>query len=757
MIIDDDLVDQMAIRRSLKKSIPHAVIYTSKTAEQGLELLKQHIFDCIFIDFKLPDMDGLALMEAIRNTGVDIPVLIVTSHGDERIAAQAILKGAADYIPKGLLTPEGIYHSLLNAIRLHKTEQQRRKAEEQLRATQHQLEFVINNSPMIFINTDSEGIITFLKGKINKVLPVDEKAIVGRSLIEEFKAYPRIVARYKRALAGETVQSTDESNGYFFKAHYIPVFDQQQQVTGVTCFVIDITESFKNERELIHAKELAEKSVRVKEQFIANISHEIRTPMNGIIGLANVLSKTALSENQHKYLKAIRSSADNLMVIINDLLDFSKISAEKFTIEEVDFNLFELIQETVDLLEVKAIERNNTLSTFIDSKVPEKITGDPTRLKQVLLNLISNAAKFTENGQIKLLVNVNSDKDAEVILEFTVEDTGIGIPEDKLQAIFESFNQASNDTSRKYGGTGLGLTISKSLIEMQGGSITVRSKPMSGSAFTFSLPFRKQQEPVAPAHQLNNEQATLISPLSGLRILLAEDNEINQLLINAVVSGWDIAIDTVENGAKALENLDKYTYDLILMDMQMPEVDGYEAIQRIRESDTAIATIPIIALTAHAIPEEINRCLAAGADAYVAKPFEPETLYSTIAKLTRLAGIDASINIKALHGMASGNREFMADILQMYLATIPENVQRLNMLAAGSNDTESFKACLLELLDTVSVISAQPLQTTLEQMQDNLESGKIQELQQLIQEVTLQSQETTKLLEQELAIIQVKN
>ncbi len=756
LIIDDDQVDQMAMQRSLKKSLPHAAIYTSDTAAVALQLLQQQAFDCIFIDFKLPDMDGLELMDKIRSIGIDIPILIVTSHGDERIAAQAILRGAADYIPKGRLTPDGIFHSLQNALRIHKAEQQRRQAEEQLRATQHQFEFVISNSPIIFVNTDRNGIITFLKGKIDKVLPVDEKNLIGKSIIEEFKPYPRIVARFKRALAGETVQSTDESNGYFFKAHYTPVFDQQQRVVGVSCFVIDITESIKNERELIKAKELAEQSVRVKEQFIANISHEIRTPMNGIIGLANVLSKTTLNTDQHKYLKAIRSSADNLMVIINDLLDFSKISAEKFTIETVDFNLIELIQDVTDLMEVKATERNNTLSAVIDRNVPEKITGDPTRLKQVLLNLISNAAKFTENGQIKLLVNPTTESEEEVILEFTVEDTGIGIPEDKLQAIFESFNQASNDTSRKYGGTGLGLTISKSLIEMQGGSITVRSKPMAGSAFTFSLPFRKLKEQAAPAPQVTTEPATTIAPLTGLRVLLAEDNEINQLLINTVISAWGITSDTVENGAEALEILDKYNYDLILMDMQMPEVDGYEAIQRIRQSDKPVATIPIVALTAHAIPEEIKRCLDAGADAYVAKPFEPETLYNTIVNLTRAgAGIASSINTQALHGMSSGNKEFLADILQMYLTTIPETVQRLNSLANAGYETESYKACLLELLDTVSVISAQPLQNTLEQMQQALDTGNVQELTQLQPEATIQSQETTQLLEQELSALQL--
>ncbi|MCC9137763.1 response regulator [Pontibacter silvestris] len=636
LIIDDDEVDRMIIRRSMQKAKLQAQVYEATTAAEGLQLVSCRIYNCIFIDFKLPDMDGLELMEQIHRKGVQAPILIVTSHGDERLAANAIRFGAADYLPKALLTPEGISRSIRTAIRLQKVEASRKEAEERLRMTQHQLEFVISNTPMIVTNINGDGIFKFASGAGFSLLNLNKDDLLGKAYYDVFADSPRLLNRVERALAGETVQSIDETNGSYFKAHHVPILSDNNSVTGVTSFAYDITESIINERELIQAKELAEQSVRVKEQFIANISHEIRTPMNGILGLTSILQKSELDNEQKKYLKAIQTSAQNLMVIINDLLDFSKISAQQYSFEEITFNINDLIQETVDLMDVRAKERNNTLSTYTDKKVPELLQGDPLRLKQVLLNLIGNATKFTENGGIKLLVHSIEERADNVMLEFTVEDTGIGIPADKLQAIFESFNQGSNDTTRKYGGTGLGLTISKSLVELQGGTIAVRSQAMVGSAFTFSLPFKKVNISSCPKEQ---DEALDIEyqhgELKGLRILLAEDNEINQLLINTVLSDWEVSVDTVANGLEALAMFDTNAYDIILMDMQMPEMDGYEAINRIRTSGVANAALPIIALTAHATTGEVEKCIAAGANAYVSKPFEPEDLFQTIMHLTR--------------------------------------------------------------------------------------------------------------------------
>mgnify|MGYP005755627173 FL=1 len=480
LIIDDDEVDQMAIKRSVSKTNLNAEIVSTFAASEGLQILSKQRFDCIFVDFRLPDMDGLEVMEKISQMGITSPVLIVTSHGDERIAAQAIRLGAADYIPKSLLTPEGISHSVRNAIRLKQAELEKRRTEERLRTSQAQLEFLVSNTPTAFWNTDAEGHFVYANGLGFEIIGMKPADVLGKKLQEVFAHYPRIVERFERTVSGEVVQSVDETNGHFFKSHYVPVFDEEGNIAGITGFAIDITDRIKSERELIQAKEIAENSVRIKEQFLANISHEIRTPMNGIIGLANVLRKTALDQEQHKYLTAIRKSADNLMHIINDLLDFSKISASQFTFEELEFNLPELVQDVVDLMDNKAKERNNRLITSLGANVPELISGDPLRLRQVILNLIGNAIKFTEGGEISLIVSLHEERENDIILGFMVKDTGIGIPSEKLHTVFESFNQGSNDTTRKFGGTGLGLTISKNIVEMQGGTISVRSQPGMG-------------------------------------------------------------------------------------------------------------------------------------------------------------------------------------------------------------------------------------------------------------------------------------
>ena len=638
LVVDDDEVDQMSIKRSLSKTSLSVQISTAMTGKEGLQMLQEKKFDCILLDFVLPDMNGLDLLHKIRGIGVLTPLLVVTSHGDEQIAAKAIQMGAADYIPKSFLTPDGIFHSVRNAIRLSKAEAQRKLTAEHLQATQSQLNLLVSNLPVAIWNLDKNGIVTFANGRVLEMIGLTPSLLAGHHFSKVFRNFPGIVERMQKALSGETVQAISEINSVYLQSLNIPMLDGAGNVTGVSGFTFDISDSVLNERELIRAKELAEQSVHVKEQFIANISHEIRTPMNGIIGLTNVLQKTLLDQEQKKYLKAIQTSADNLMVIINDLLDFSKMSAQNFILEQVDFCLRELIDDLVLLLQTRVEERGNVLKVDIDEHIPSFISGDPLRIRQIILNLIGNAIKFTENGEIILTVKVKDEQDENVKLEFTVEDTGIGIPEEKLSAIFESFNQGSNDTTRKYGGAGLGLTISKSLVELQGGTIVVRSKLHAGSAFSFVLTFKKQQATSSEIPPLAQKQEIEEPFELQLNILLAEDNQINQLLIQKVLKDWGMDVSTVEDGQQALELLNKEQFDIILMDMQMPVMDGYEAIRKIRSLDNAKAQLPIISLTAHAAASEIEKCLATGANAYVSKPFAPEELYQTIKRLVPTKG-----------------------------------------------------------------------------------------------------------------------
>lgn len=679
LIIDDDAVDRMTITRSLRKSGMQVHIDMAETGTDGLGKLQQESYDCLFIDFRLPDIDGLQLLQQIRSAGIFTPVLLVTSHGDERLAAQAIRLGASDYIPKTLLNSESLTLSIRTAIRLHQAEQQKLAVEQDLIHAQKQLDLIVSSSPIMLWGIDKSGIFTFSKGKGLDLIGLSGSQLTGKSIFEVYAAFPEILANVKRALKGETIIQVMQLGSFYFNSHYLPNQDEHGQIVGVSGVSFDITDRINSEKELEKAKNLAEESVRIKEQFLANMSHEIRTPMNGIIGLSNVLQKTPLSPDQRKYLNAIRTSADNLLVIINDILDFSKIQAGKVTFEETTFNLPEVIRHIMAVLEVRAHERFNSLHYTIDNNVPEHVTGDPVRLSQILNNLIGNAIKFTEHGSVCLTISCMKQTDDETLLQFSVSDTGIGIPEDKLETIFESFTQASNDTTRKYGGTGLGLTISRRFVELQGGKIEVKSRYGKGSLFSFTIPFRlcEKNDTSHPDEEGNAEKAPCAEELGKLNVLLAEDNEINQLLVSQLMSDWNFNLDVVENGKQALEKLSEKDYDLVLMDMQMPVMTGYEAIEQIRQSDSTLQTMPVIALTAHATSGEVEKCLAAGANAYVSKPFDPDELLLKIAELLHARLTAKPVTEESWQAdLESLNRhredEFMLELLQLFVRQTPK-------------------------------------------------------------------------------------
>lgn len=397
------------------------------------------------------------------------------------------------------------------------------------------------------------------------------------------------------------------------------------------------TQQFKAEAER------AERSEKYKEEFLANMSHEIRTPMNAVVGLTNLLLKTELQEKQKKYLNAIRDSSDNLLVIINDILDLSKIEAGKFEIENIRFSISKVINHVKDILKHKAQEKGLGFMIDISPAVPQFVTGDPTRLNQILLNLTGNALKFTDSGKITIRVTVNSLYEQKANLLFSVIDTGIGIHHDKLERIFESFTQASSDTNRKYGGSGLGLSISKRLVEMQGGKIFAESTLSAGSAFSFELAYPVSEEIVtadAPkaADKVNNAE------FDALRILVVEDNYFNQMVVIDTLHSFNskILIDVAENGKTAVEKIQHNHYHVVLMDIQMPEMDGYMATEIIRSDENVrIKNLPLIAMTANATTSEVERCMKAGFNEYISKPFNPDELMEKILKVKRIGMFQA--------------------------------------------------------------------------------------------------------------------
>ena len=396
----------------------------------------------------------------------------------------------------------------------------------------------------------------------------------------------------------------------------------------------DISKREKLEKELVITQKKAENAAIIKEQFMANMSHEIRTPLNAIIGFNYRLNKTKLDDEQKEYANAVQTSGENLLAIVNDILDFSKIEAGMVKIEKISFNLKDLIQSVITMFSGQAKDKKVNLELKITDNVPLFILGDPTRLTQILINLIGNALKFTDKGSVNVIVDTIALDENNATIEFRVKDTGIGISEEKIFEIFERFTQAKSDTSRIFGGTGLGLSIAKKLVELQSGTIRVESTKNQGSEFIFLISY-KIDDKFENQIEAKNEPINKIEINSNLKVLVVEDNILNQKLAGFMLKDWGYEFDICSNGKLATEKLRTHNYNIILMDVQMPEMNGYEATQFIR--DNLKLTIPIIAMTAHALPDEKEKCLGFGMTDYISKPINEVDLKNIINKYINIA------------------------------------------------------------------------------------------------------------------------
>lgn len=393
----------------------------------------------------------------------------------------------------------------------------------------------------------------------------------------------------------------------------------------------DIGELTDKKDKLNREKEKAETSERTKQLFLAKMSHEIRTPMNAILGFAKLLEETIKGEEEQEYIRIIIKSGDNLLVILNDILDFARMEAGKIVFESIPIHIRDIVHLNIRMMESK--KKNLELTCSVDEKVPETVLGDSVRLNQILLNLISNAIKFTEKGGVFITVVCAKENADNVLVDFGVRDTGIGIPIEKQAKIFESFEQATNDTARKFGGAGLGLSIVKQLVELQKGVIFVHSEAGMGSEFHFRLPFLKFDAETQTISAIKTQTTTQSG--NGIKVLVVEDNAINQLLAVKILKNQGFETEVAENGLIALSKYEHNDFDIILMDIQMPGMDGYEATQKIRKLKTYKKNIPIIAMTAHTIKGEHEHCIKVGMNDFISKPFDKNELYQKIFELLK--------------------------------------------------------------------------------------------------------------------------
>ena len=479
-----------------------------------------------------------------------------------------------------------------------------------------------------------------------------------------------------------------------------------------------VAEEAQNKAELAtivaeNATIIAEDAVKSKQQFLSNMSHEIRTPMNAIIGFTKVLLKTDLSIKQAEYLNAIKLSGDALIVLINDILDLAKVDAGKMNFEKNPFKLKASIASMLHLFEPKIEEKNLKLIKEYDKRIPNILLGDPVRLHQIILNLVSNAVKFTSEGSITVSVNLLSENEEKVSVEFSVKDTGIGIKPEKIDGIFENFQQASSGTSRIYGGTGLGLAIVKQLIMPQGGSIAVESKLNEGSCFSFVLDFQKTTITTTTDIEIMEQDIEK----KNIRVLVVEDIALNQLLMKTLLDDFGFERDIASNGKIAIEKLAENKYDIILMDLQMPEMNGFEATDHIR--NVLKLDIPIIALTADVTTVDLAKCKAVGMNDYIAKPVDERLLYSKIIGLFQkptAAAIAAAaavvneeikqmrcIDLAYLVKRTKSDPALMMEMISLYLEQTPPLISTMKQ-SFEAKDWKTLYAAVHKIIPSFSIM-----------------------------------------------------
>jgi PAS domain S-box-containing protein len=592
-------------------------------------------------------------------------------------------------------------------------------AEDALKRSEEKYRGIIDNMNLGMLEVDTNQHIIYANQQFCNMCGYTRDELTSQNASEMFvhddsndtQGFRALQGEYSIANSQELSIKTKTGASKWWLASNAPLLNEDGSLKGSISIHLDITKQKNMERQLREAKLDAERSSDSKEIFLTNMSHEIRTPINAIMGLGKLLGKSALDEQQKYYLSSIRAASENLLVIINDILDFSKIEAGKIALESMPFDLKKITGQAINMLTHKAEEKGLVLNYEIDDNIASKLIGDPFRINQVLINMLSNAIKFTEKGSINLKAYLAEETDNFQKILITIKDTGVGISEEFLKNIFKKFTQEDETVARKFGGTGLGMSITKQLMELMGGVIDVTSKKDSGTLISLEFKFKIGTEKVFEKKRAINKVDT--SNIRNKRILLVEDNDLNRLLAFTILKQYGAIVAEAENGAIAVELMRLHKFDIVLMDVQMPVMDGVTATQIIRQEISK--NIPIIALTANAIKGKKEQYIQSGMNDYISKPYDEEKMISLISNWINnsadlkfgssetdhseneeavlvVAAVDEEplYDIKKLTKIGSGNNDFVVQMLKLFINDVPKTAQRIKD-AHGAGDFETVK------------------------------------------------------------------
>jgi PAS domain S-box-containing protein len=652
---------------------------------EGLSKLKQNNYDIVITDVLMPKLNGIEMARKMKKLRNDVRIVVYSCLEKRQYLKDAINIGVEAYIEKSFANTDELIGSL-NTI-AEKISLERRISYQKEKISQ--LFAAIEQNANFVVLADKDRVIEYANPVFFRTTGYSSDEVIGRKL-EDFKDKTYLEAIDKSDLGQfsneEFILKCKGDKHLYIRCSLSLIKEEKENPSFWVETSTDITEAKQKENKLLEAKEIAESASKSKDTFIANMNHELRTPLNGIIGMSALMLDTKLTPKQDEYLRMIKNSGDALLNVINNILDYSKIESGSRSVDSIAFDLHDLVEQSVDFFGLAAHAKNIKLQYNISSDLPRFLIGDNRKIQQVLTNVVGNSIKFTDNGTVDINIQCDAVLGNNAELVFHIKDSGIGIPQDKIENLFDSFTQADPSFTRKHGGVGLGLTISKNLIEMMGGKIWINSREKYGTDLYFRLKLGIDKEREAKfKKQAPVKVKKIISKglFSGkVNILLAEDNIMNQRLIIEFLKTIDYSVQTALNGEEAVELYKKNNFDLVLMDIEMPQMNGFDASRNIRKLEGKSQDYtPIIALTAHTTDRAREECFQSGMDAFLIKPIDFDNLIRTIDKflsqnLEKKVG-EPSIDLTHLVEIFGNNADLMHKLFEDFLQDFPKEIEQM--------------------------------------------------------------------------------